>query len=302
MNYDRIRAEIRHTATEDALLAVRTAGGEARLSTIESAVDGLTRADSTAIAQRLRDHGLVSLETSLVGEVTLTYDGRTLADRILRSRADGPDRWDAVQRGLLRWVSDGEPKDVGNFGSDPAAVAFGSRFTVEEIEQAAEYLVQNELMQAIPTAQGHLLRPKITPQGRYALHHDGAIAEYLMRGGGSTTYDYSSSNTMGDNNVVGAQLAGHSNIANVVQTLTPAQRSEVLDGVGELLRGIDSSESPDPELRSSVEAIANEASSDGASKASIKERITLAIVTAGASEIGHLAFRELSQLLAIVAS
>lgn len=300
MNYDTIRSEIRGLATEDVLLAVHVAGGEAHLSTIEAAVDGLTRRDTASIAQQLRALGLATHHARASGEVTLTYDGRTLAQRVLDSRVGGPDRWDAVQRGLLQWVGQGGRTNTADFEGDVAAIAYGTPFSAEEIEQAVEFLIENGLLQAFGTWEAKGLRPQVTTQGGYALHHTGTIAEYMSSKSGSVTYDYRSSNTLGNHNIVGAIQGGKNNTQTSTLTVTPNQRAAVLTRIGELLQTLDDADLDDEELRAAVEAIRDEASSEVATENGLKDRVVEALAIAGASEIGHLVLQGLAQLLGVV--
>lgn len=135
-----------------------------------------------------------------------------------------------MQRARLNWLE--EHPGVGStteFQGKALAAAFGVPFTAAEIEQATDFLRENELIHGFQSLGG-FQGPAINYEGGYALHYDGLIAEFLKRGG-STTYDYSTSNTMGDNNIVGAQQGGHSNTANRSQNvITVDQRARVLAG------------------------------------------------------------------------
>ncbi len=110
MNNDEIRAQIRGTATEAGLLATFDAGEQAHLSTIETAISGGNAFDASEAAQTLRDLGLAEQSPSLAGKVTLTHNGRMLAQKIRQSRLNGPERWDAVERAIIADLIERHPQ------------------------------------------------------------------------------------------------------------------------------------------------------------------------------------------------
>lgn len=296
MHIDAIRAEIRGTTSENGLLFLYQAGGESSHADFAAAL-GVREHKAVEVQRHLDRLGVIG-EESDNESLCLNLRGAHVAENIARSRANGPDRRDAVQRAFLQWLADGvKPGRPVDFHGQPTATAFGTAFTVEEIKNAAQFLLDHSLIEGFQSMAG-LQGPTITYEGGYALHHSGLIVDFLKRGG-STTYDNRNTTHIGDGNTIGGvQTGGHDNTLTV--NLSVEQRAQVLGLVGGLLRTLDEADVDTADLRTAVEAIQKEATSEGATKASLKERIFQALVLAGASEAGHLIAQGLAQLLGTV--
>ncbi|HMM94396.1 hypothetical protein [Phycicoccus sp.] len=296
MHFDAIRTEIRGTTSEDGLLFLYEAGGESSHTDFAAAL-GVREHQAVEVQRHLDRLGVIG-EESDNESLCLNLRGTHVAESVVRSRASGPDRRDAVQRAFLQWLADGvEPGRPVDFHGQPTATAFGTAFTVEEIKHAAQFLLDHGLIQGFQSMAG-LQGPTMTYEGGYALHHSGLIVDFLKRGG-STTYDNSNTTHIGDGNTIGGiQTGGHDNTLTV--NLSVAQRAQVLGLVGGLLRTLDEAGVDAADLRTAVEAIQKEAASEGATPGSLKKRIFQALVLAGASEAGHLISQGLAQLLGTV--
>ncbi|HET8600459.1 MAG TPA: hypothetical protein VFL99_09040, partial [Segeticoccus sp.] len=87
MDLQQVQRQIRSTDVEQVLLLAHAEGGQAKPSQIKEEISDESGGFATAEAsQQLRDLGLARQETSLAGEVTLTGDGKRLAERIQQSR------------------------------------------------------------------------------------------------------------------------------------------------------------------------------------------------------------------------
>lgn len=103
MNTDFVRSQIRGTLVEDALVALGAAGGTMSHDDLASAI-GSDTYGTHEVYLELERLGLIG-PASYDG-VPLNSEGRRLAEMIVKSRTNGPDRWDAVQRGLLAWIGE----------------------------------------------------------------------------------------------------------------------------------------------------------------------------------------------------
>ena len=103
MNTDFVRSQIRGTLAEDALVALGAAGGTLSHGDLASAI-GSDTYGTHEVYLELERLGLIG-PASYDG-VPLNSEGRRLAEMIVKSRTNGPDRWDAVQRGLLAWIGE----------------------------------------------------------------------------------------------------------------------------------------------------------------------------------------------------
>jgi hypothetical protein len=126
LNTDLVRSQIRGTPAEAALVALGAAGGTLSHGDLASAIGSDTYATHEACLE-LERLGLIGAAS--YDDVPLNSDGRRLADRIVRSRINGPDRWDSVQRGLLSWIGEAMRNATSDFISTETATAFGIPFT-----------------------------------------------------------------------------------------------------------------------------------------------------------------------------
>jgi len=146
------------------------------------------------------------------------------------------------------------------------------------------------------------VRIDVKPKAAQVAGVDGLLANYHQVGG-RPSHHYSNSTTFGDGNTVGAvQTGGQGNTANTIQHITTDLRAQVLGEVGGLLGALDKADGDTTDLRAAVEAIRDEAASDEATRTTLKDRVTNALVVAGASESGHLIAQGLAHVLGVVAS
>lgn len=284
---------------ESALLAVSDAGGEAGLSTIEAAIPGGgSQADASRVAQRLRDLGLAEPPSSMTGTVTLSLDGRNLALKIKQARLNGPERWDAVERAIVTDLVQNGSRNASDWG---VVSVDGKEIEAYERVNAMQRLSDWRYLTGIRAEEyDGFVRIDVTPKAHEVAGIDGLLADH-HRPAASSSYHYSSSTTFGDGNTVGAvQTGGSGNTQQVSQTLAMDQRALVLAQVGGLLRSLEDAEGDTSGVRSAVEAIKDEASSDNATPESLKDRIVQALVVAGASEGGKVILQGLTHLLGMV--
>lgn len=291
MHDDSIRREIRKTEAEAALLAIKAAGGELPHSGIIEAVGGDASTGSHAAAT-LRRLGLASEEQSIAHETTLTPQGLRVADSLLNSRHNGPERWDAVERAIAdSLINRGMGWHLGELDGIPVSDN-ETRLAVHNLERwglvRAERNAGNEIYVVMPLDPIHQV-PGL----------DGLLKEHFE--GRASSNDYSSTTNIGNGNTIaGVQTGGESNTQTVTQSVTVNQRAQVLGMVGGLLRTLDDAEGDTQDLRVAVEAIRDVAASDGATRDSLKDRVMQALVVAGATESGQLIAQGLAQLLGVV--
>lgn len=293
MNDDAIRSQIRGTTTEDGLLALHAAGGTMSHDDFAAALH-LEADRAHEVFLHLDRLGLV--RAADYDHLPLNMHGERLADRIARSRLDGPDRRDVVQRAFLQWLADGEkPGSPKDFHGHPTATAYGVPLTPKEISQAAHFLLENGLIQGFQSMAG-LQGPSITYEGGYALHSDGLIVDFLKRGG-STTYDNSNTTNVGHGSTVGGIQTGGSHNTQHVTQMNAADQAQALALVGGLLAALEKADGDTAPLRQAVEEIKAEVSGDNPTHEGLKTRVVKALMVAGASESGHLVLQGLAQLL-----
>ncbi len=298
MNNDHIRAQIRGTATEDGLLATFDAGEQAHVSTIEAAIPGGNAFDASRVAQTLRDLGLAEQWSSLAGEVTLTHNGRVLAQKIKQSRLNGPERWDAVERAIIADLIERRMRNANDWG---VLTVDGKDVDDAERANAMQRLSDWGYLTGVSVAEADgFVRIDVTPKAAQVAGIDGFLEDHHNAGGGSS-HHFSNSTTFGDGNTIGAvQTGGQGNTAKVLQNITTDLRAQVLAEVGGLLRSLDKADGDTTDLRASVEAVRDEAASDEATRTSLKDRVVNALVVAGASESGHLITQGLAHVLGVV--
>lgn len=294
MNDHHVREQIRGKAAEEGLLFLHESGGRASQDDFARAL-GPSPYDAHQVVQELDELGLVkAVDFDLI---PLSHQGQRLAQIIVRSRVDGPDRRDAVQRAILERLSEGSGLGTASdFLGDPKAIAFGVPFEVDEIKQAAQFLFDNQLIMGFKSMAG-LQRLTITYEGGYALHSSSLIVDFLKRGG-STTYDNSTTN-IGNGNTIGAfQTGGRANSQNVTQTVNPATRMSIANKATELLGQLP--EPADSKLRKSLEAVRAEATSETVESSSLQALVLAAMASAVGSGLGESFMQELAQLAQMI--
>lgn len=201
---DRLWRELRGTDAGAVLLAIERAGGSLTQEQVIAGFNGGDAWDAQMALNRLGELGLTGSVD--YDEVPLSRAGRRLAQKAIQSQLDGPERWDAVQQAMLRFVLEQSPgrvfEIVGELVDDRPV-------TEDEAELSVDYLVDHGLMRTMPTAETDHLRPKVTTMGRYAMHEP-HIREYVERGFISVANDYST-NTNVSGGTVGAVTGGAGN-------------------------------------------------------------------------------------------
>lgn len=288
MNMHEAWREIRGTAAEKVLLNAHAAGEACRRSVYGA---GLSESSAAEGAQKLRDMGLAVREVSLAGELELTDLGVETAERAVRSRHDGPDRWDAVQRAMLRFVLEKSPGRAFEVVSEPVDER---PVTEDEAELASDYLITHGLLRAFSTDQADDIHPTVTTKGRYAIHEPN-IREYVERGFVSVANDYSTNTTV-SGGTVAAVTGGTGNTTNVTQTISADERTQILTLVDQVLEGLPES-SEDTALRSEMQELKTEAASPTASKTGLLARARDALVLATATEGGRSVIQWIGQIV-----
>ena len=226
MHDDSIRSEIRNTDAEEVLLAAEAAGGQLPYSGVVEAVRGDGSAGSYAAAT-LRRLGLVSEKQSMAGEITLTPQGRRIAQAVLNSRRNGPERWDAVERAIAESVRNGGGWEVGDVGGVPV--------TNNETRLAVSNLEQWGLVTAGRNAGDEIYWVMARDRIHQVPGVDGLLKDHFE--GRASINAHSSTTNIGDGNVIGGvQTGGHANTQNV--TLTSDTRSAVVSQLTEILTGL----------------------------------------------------------------
>lgn len=280
-----VSSRIKGTPIEEVLLAIMEAGGEARPGSLARGT-GLDPRDLAEVGEELRSMGLARRDASLAGEVTLTHQGKQVAQHISRSRDSGPDRADAVRRGILQWLTETPNAEAtDHLVETESATAYGKPFTAEEVEAETEYLQSKELLAGVNTWGGGLYRPEITPEGRAALRSGIPVEEYI-RGGSAYYHQQINSTSFGGDNYGGVQTGGSGNVMHSTVNLNQDQRRFVQDEVGQLLRRLDTEASTvDAEpVRKALETVLTETTTEEATPSTVKGRIAEAMAVAATSE------------------
>lgn len=296
MNDHEIQAQLRGTDAERVLVAVCEEGvGEVSLQFQEA-----TAGDVSLARQAVRDlqelH-LAEQERSLEGELTLTTLGIRVGSQIAKSRLNGPDRWDAVQHAVLRYVVTNKPSRASDIVGTDAGVVDGRPATEEEVAIAVEYLVDHDLLKVIGSAQIRDLRPSITTNGRYAIEEPN-IRNFVDRGfrGVTLNNDYRTQTHISGGNV-GAVTSGQGNKTTVHQKITIHQQSQVVQITQQILDQLppvgDKETAP---LRAEVVALQEEANSDAPDRESMASRAGKAALLAASTEAGRKVFELVGQL------
>lgn len=292
MNIHEAWRQIRGTAAEKVLLNSHSAGEPCFRSVYGAGVTD--ERSAVAAAQQLRAMGLAVRENSMAGELELTGEGKELAEMVVRSRENGPERWENVQRAMLRFVADTSPGRAFEILDSTHALVDGRAITQAEAEMALDFLTSNGLLQTIRTDQADDLRPRVTNNGMYAMHEPN-IRDYVERGFVSVSNDYST-NTNVSGGTVGAVVGGQGNTTSVAQNISRDERTQVLALVDRVLSGLNDSVE-DASLRSKVHEIKAEAEGPGTSKAGILSKARDALLLASATEGGRSVIKWIGQII-----
>lgn len=289
MDIPSIIRRLRGTDEEILLLATHEAGGETDPQTVMG-TDHNDPSPSRA-ADALRSLGLAEGEPSLAGEVHLTRLGRRVAEMVMQSRTRGEDRWDAVTKAVAARVIEGPTHDWRVPMVDDVQV------TEDELTVAIDRLKRWGCLQSIERWQGGIARA--LPLDR--IHEVPGVVGPLkdhFEGAGISSVDNSVHNSshIVNSTVGGVQTGGSGNTQHVAQTISMEDRVHVLASVGKILAEIPVNEDTQA-LREQVTSILDEAGRNETTSSQIKDRVVLAIATAGATKGVDLALNGLAQLL-----
>ncbi|GAA2494800.1 hypothetical protein [Terrabacter carboxydivorans] len=281
--------QIKGSTAETVLLNTYEAGGEAFPSVYFEGIDDTL--SGARGANFLRELGLAHDDSSMAAELVLTAEGSALAKHITQSRMDGPERWDAVQRAMLRLVAEGAPSRA----FDLIGVEVDGRLVSEaEARLALDYLTSHDLLVTFRSLGGPDLRPRITTKGMYAMHEP-TIREYVERGFVSVNNNYSTNTTINGGNV-GAVSGGSGNTTNVQQTITADERSQTLMLVERVLSGL-GEDTEDAPLRAKLEQIKADVEGPDPSKPGILAKARDALLVAAATEGGRSVIQWIGQII-----
>lgn len=295
MNDHEIRARLRGTDAERVLVAAHEAGeGEVSLEFQEAATGDASLARQAA--RELQELHLADEERTLEGELTFTTLGIRVGSQIARSRLNGVDRWDAVQRAVLQYVAVSEPSTASSMVGTEAGVVDGRSATEDEVAMAVDYLVQHDLLKVIGIAEIRDLRPSITVNGRYAIEEP-SIRDFVDRGfRGVTNNDYSTKTHISGGNV-GAVTSGQGNTTTVHQRITTEQQSRIVQITQQILDQLPAGGDEETALlRAEVVALQGEANSDAADRESLACRAGKAALLAASTEAGRRVLELVGQL------
>lgn len=264
----------------ETLIGIYDAGGQvSRAQVVELSGDRETVTDAD---ERLTQLGCARADGSLAGETTLTATGTQVAEHIKRSRFGGEARFEHVARGLLAWLAADRTgrSSLKDYFGQPEATAFGVPFTEDEIADAAELLIDNELVEGIPYWGGRgsdLLRPTITSAGRRALRSQTSIDDQTRRATVSMN-----NFTVGDHASIGGVQVGDNNTQTISQTVSAEQRAQLVALTGQLLRDGEQLAAPAREALEQVKrTAAKEASTAQEIKTSALDALVALTISAG---------------------
>lgn len=294
-----MHAEIRGTDAERALivLAEWVGDGTPSVATIREA---LGERDGTYAYSELKNRRLIEHETSLGAEAMLTPRGRDLARYILSLRGrGGPERNDAVRRGVLLYLADNPgTSSLDEFlATQPSA--YGAPFSQEEVDEAAGWLRERDLIKAFGTSQASYLRPSLTPAGRGALVASigSTVDDYLRTRAnrvGVTHQRVTNAPITNYGTIASAQIGDH-NSATVHQHITADARQIVLAKLAEL--EVMPEVQANTALAAHVSAIRSEVEKPDSKKDGVLAKVALAFGTAAATAVGTPAGQKIFELL-----
>lgn len=199
---------------------------------------GLDRDYVLELTQRAIELGLVESEQSQGHEVTLTAQGRRLAERIQASYAQGSRRTEAIRRGVLE-----------SFGTQPrlssqdVAEQWPGRPlepapTHDEIYDAYEYLRDQKMIKVQGTAQRVWLGMRLENAGRDALEN----RQRLVTPQAATSVANHSSHSQTFNQqgaTIGAQAVGDHNTVSGSVTVAGESLAQIRQALSDALAQVD---------------------------------------------------------------
>ena len=162
------------------------------------------------------------------GNAWLTGRGQAVADQWHAAQSSRRQRNIACRDALLDWLYEQPvaPPDASGFLDDQRGRYFGSSFSAEDAEGAMSYLIAEELVTAIQTAEALVLRPALTSTGGICVEQYESSAASMHSatargsGAGTTTVTISGS--------TGVNVASNSPGAHQSLVLTTDARRQVL--------------------------------------------------------------------------
>lgn len=298
MDDDALMRRIRGTELEAVLLAALEAGGQITASAASEAVGSETAGDEATSG--LIELGLVSSQQSMASEVTLTTAGARVAEKIRASHQEGPERRDAVQRALLRFIRDENPHSTEDFVGHDAAKVNGRPADVREVIDAGNALLEYRLIKVVrgPMGFDFQLRPEATIDGVHSLDEHSATLRQIARGdhvATSTSYNQ----TFGDNATIGAVAQGSTvgSIA-VTQSITVNERNLFNERMAAVLEALPADSPAD--LRQQIAELEAAGRDESTPKQTLMEKVMQAVFVAAGSEAGRQIIELLHQVGAVL--
>lgn len=159
----------------------------------EAKEQGLPRESVTGGLEALQDRGWLWFEKMNAGiqTVVLNQAGVDAADEFKSLQADARRRTREIRSAVLEWLYDlhvlgQEPSGIEDFLESPRNSFLGRPYSPRELERAAEWLMAEELIEAILTFGGGYARPEITNKGIAVVEDDGSINQVDPAAGGDT--------------------------------------------------------------------------------------------------------------------
>ncbi len=133
---------------------------------------GLPRESVSGALQALQDRGWLWFEASAAGiqTVVLNQAGVDIADEFKALQTDPRRRVREIRDGALQWLYDRHLTDTdsgvfADFLGSPNAHFLGNPYSVDELNRAMVWLLDEEYMTGIRTYGSDLIRPMITTKG-----------------------------------------------------------------------------------------------------------------------------------------
>jgi hypothetical protein len=171
-------------------------------------------------------------------DVMLTSDGVVHISSLRRDWADRKLRDGATRDALLAWLYDRRSKargssDIDDFFSDPRCAYSGRFFSLSDIEEAASYLREKNLID-IKRVSGKLSALRITASGIDCVEQGDGVAEYGKPAKTSVSYSFNAP-VSGTNVAIGGKATQHATVSSLdtdsLRTLVQAI-VEALPGLG----------------------------------------------------------------------
>ncbi|RMB58709.1 hypothetical protein [Tessaracoccus antarcticus] len=220
--------------------------------------------EALMVGGELRELGLAAADVSAACEISLTPKGKRAAKHILESRATGPDRADAVQTAMLRWLNSVDAASPQNFYSNGQPEGLDA--SEEEVYNAADAFIDSNLATMVGPrrADGRIVAMRVSPTGRAAAT-SGRPVSHVVRGA-ATSVDYST-NTSISGDMAGAIQGGRGNVQTV--TIEWERRDDFVQAVEDVLAGV-----ADESVRGELVALRDVAADPKVPQEAVREKWT----------------------------